>query len=151
MRGLITCAVLICVAPVARATSCNDSNSYNVPNSIVTVDIKDDSGRIERYWMVHRDEYCRAVKIEVLDTTGVMLAYLIFLYDDSGKNARTKLAETTVDTYAPDGSHLFRELADGGRLDAAGNAIDDCAFLRYIGHADSSLRKTYEKRCRNTL
>ena len=150
MRRLITCAVLICVAPVASATSCNDTNSYNVPNSIVTADIKDDSGRIERYWMVHRDEYCRAVKIEVLDATGEMLAHMIYRYDDSGENARTKLAETTVDTYSPDGSLLFRELANGERLDAAGNVIDDCAFLRYIAHAESSIRKTYEERCHDT-
>ena len=147
MHRLLSCVLLICIATGAEATSCNDPDSYNVPNSVLSVDVKDDNGRIERHWIVHRDEYCHAMKIEVLDTKSTILAYLIYRYDNSGRNARTKLADTTVDTYAPDGSLLFRELADGRRFDAAGNTIDDCAFVKLIGHVDSSLRAHYEQRC----
>jgi hypothetical protein len=147
MHRLLVVVLVACAVPVAGATSCNDENSYNVPNSILTTQIKDDGGRTEQQWIVYRDEYCRASRTEVLDERGHFLAYVIYKYDDSGVNARTKRAEVTIETYSPDGTLLFRELPDGRRLDASGTTIDECALLELAGHLLIGDRKVYEKRC----
>ena len=55
----------------------------------------------------------------------------------------------TVDTYAPDGTFLFRELMDGRTVDASGNTIGACALLQLIGHFENAIRKPYEQRCQD--
>ena len=149
MCRLLAPVALICMAPVANATSCNDPNSHSIPNSIVATEIKDEGGRTELYWIIYRDEYCRANRIEVLDAKGQFLAYVTYIYDDADENAHTNLAEVTLDTYAPDGTFLFREHVDGRRLDQSGKLIDNCAFLELAKHLPQLDRRHYERRCRD--
>lgn len=150
MYRLLACVVLICIAPVARASSCDSSNSYDLPNSIVAVAIKDDKGRTENHWIVYRDEYCRAIKTEVLDSKGYLAGYVTYSYDDTGEHARTRLAKVTIDTHAPDGTFLFREQYDGNTVDASGKIVEGCALLEVMRPLPDTWRTPYEQGCQDT-
>ena len=141
--------LISCVAPFARATSCDSSNHHDLPNSIISVAMEDDRGRPENHWIIYRDEFCRAVKIEVMANNGFLEGYLIHTYGDAGENARTRLADVTVDTYAPDGTLLFRELMDGSTLDASGKPVGNCELLELVARLPDYWRKPYEQRSQN--
>ena len=147
MYRLLPLVALVCITPVANATSCNDPHYSHLPNSVKATEAKDEHGRTELHWFFYRDEFCRVTKLEVLSVAGQLLGYITYTYDDSGQKARTWHADVTIDTYAPDGTLLFREFSDGLRLDASGEPVDDCALLKLAKHLWSSDRKAHEKLC----
>ena len=149
MYRLLTFIVLICIASVATATSCDDLKPNDFPNSIIAVKVEDDGSRAENHWIIYRDEYCRAIKTEVLHNKGELLGYVTYSYDDTDENAHTRLAPVTIDTYAPDGTFLFRELMDGRTLDSSGRIIEDCTLLELAEPLPDSWREPYEQRCQN--